>query len=183
MTIMQRLPATSREGFPSLPYLIDQARAFADLVQLWVEVTTGTDEASVARAKQIVADVEAAGGPLLAFHETCLQLHRRTQDCLNRAERAERPPSAGSFQWEHMIDQLRMVEDYPERAPSTSPQRPVTRGIYDREAGHRERREAAKIKIQQQLQARSREHEHEKRRKMPLAALRKGKNSRKETTE
>ncbi len=40
MTIMHRLPPTSREGFPSLPYLIDQARAFAELVQLWVDATT-----------------------------------------------------------------------------------------------------------------------------------------------
>lgn len=111
MTIMQRLPPTSREGFPSLPYLIDQARAFAELIQLWLEATTllsnGTEAGGSARSHaEVVAAIQASEGDLTAFHEICTSLHKRTQECLNRAERAERPNSALSFRWEELIDQL-----------------------------------------------------------------------------
>ena len=37
ITILGRLPGTSREGFPSLPYLIDQARECAGLVDVWLD--------------------------------------------------------------------------------------------------------------------------------------------------
>ena len=111
MTIMQRLPLTSREGFPSLPYLIDQARAYAELVQLWLEATTAMSAASetTASAKshaEMIAAIKASESDLLAFHEICTTLHKRTQECLNRAERAERPNSALSFRWDELLDQL-----------------------------------------------------------------------------
>lgn len=110
MTIMQRLPPTSREGFPSLPYLIDQARAFADLVQLWMEITSSTPQTESATASkthsEIIHAIQASEGDMLAFHETCTRLNQRTQECLSRAERAERPTSALSFRWEELIDQL-----------------------------------------------------------------------------
>ncbi|KAK3678895.1 GTPase activating factor [Recurvomyces mirabilis] len=111
MTIMQRLPPTSREGFPSLPYLIDQARAYADLVQLWLEYTSpgpGSD-ASTARNRRysdILSAINSAEGDLKAFHAICSSLNSRTQECLSRAERAERPASPLSFKWEELIDQL-----------------------------------------------------------------------------
>lgn len=111
MTIMQRLPPTSREGFPSLPYLVDQARAFAELVQLWLEATTAissaTETTSSAKSHaEVMAAIRASDGDLMAFHEICTRLHKRTQECLNRAERAERPNSALSFRWDELIDQL-----------------------------------------------------------------------------
>ncbi|KAK4916714.1 GTPase activating factor [Elasticomyces elasticus] len=111
MTIMQRLPPTSREGFPSLPYLIDQARSFADLVQLWLEVTSpvGSSDGMGSgnkRHSDIMHAIKHAEGDLLAFHAICKSLNSRTQECLNRAERAERPNSALSFRWEELINQL-----------------------------------------------------------------------------
>ena len=110
MTIMQRLPPTSREGFPSLPYLIDQARAFAELVQLWLEATTlftGSAEHGGPKSHaEVLAAIKASDGDLQAFHDICTTLHLRTQECLNRAERAERPNSALSFRWEELIGQL-----------------------------------------------------------------------------
>lgn len=110
MTIMQRLPPTSREGFPSLPYLIDQARAFADLVQLWMEITSPslhTDSATASKThSEIISAIQASEGDMVTFHETCTRLNQRTQECLSRAERAERPTSALSFHWEELIDQL-----------------------------------------------------------------------------
>lgn len=111
MTIMQRLPPTSREGFPSLPYLIDQARAFAELVQLWLEATTemsgGPETTATSKSHaEVMAAIRASEGDLMSFHEICTRLHKRTQECLNRAERAERPNSALSFRWDELIDQL-----------------------------------------------------------------------------
>lgn len=113
MTIMQRLPPTSREGFPSLPYLIDQARAHADLVQLWLEITSpGTSGDASAnttrRESDILHAIHASEGDLLAFHDICTSLNRRTQECLNRAERAERPNSMSSFRWDELIGQLQI---------------------------------------------------------------------------
>lgn len=131
ITIMQRLPPTSREGFPSLPYLIDQARAYAELVQLWLEATTAmsTISETTASAKshaEVMAAIKASEGDLMAFHDICASLHRRTQECLNRAERAERPNSSLSFRWEELIDQLQTnnsdtaegIDDLPTRTLS-----------------------------------------------------------------
>lgn len=111
MTIMQRLPPTSREGFPSLPYLIDQARAFAELVQLWLDATTDAASATASSTSakshaELIAALQASEGELMAFHQICSDLSRRTQECLSRAERAERPNSALSFRWDELIDQL-----------------------------------------------------------------------------
>ena len=114
MTIMQRLPPTSREGFPSLPYLIDQGRAFADLVALWVEALGDTADGGSggegARSREeMVAAVRESGGDLVAFHDICVRLHRRTRECLNRAERAEQPHSSVVFQWEDAIAQIQKM--------------------------------------------------------------------------
>ena len=72
--ILARLPSPSREGFPSLPYLIDHARNFAALVKLWLEATSkqtpppGTED------------------DLLHFNQLCIDLQRRTDECLRQAE-------------------------------------------------------------------------------------------------
>ncbi|KAK5168164.1 GTPase activating factor [Saxophila tyrrhenica] len=128
MTIMQRLPPTSREGFPSLPYLIDQARAFAELVQVWLEATTEETARSTASLKshaELMAAIKASEGELTAFHEICTKLSKRTQECLSRAERAERPNSALSFRWEELIDQLQPSNSLPDSGdefPMVTPQ-------------------------------------------------------------
>ncbi|KAK3112535.1 GTPase activating factor [Teratosphaeriaceae sp. CCFEE 6253] len=121
MTIMQRLPPTSREGFPSLPYLIDQARSFADLVQLWLEITSpianpdgmGSNNGNK-RHSDIMHAIKSGDGDLKAFHTLCVSLNTRTQECLNRAERAERPNSALSFRWEELINQLQSNSAHPD---------------------------------------------------------------------
>ena len=110
MTIMHRLPLTSREGFPSLPYLIDQARNFAELVQMWLETTSQYSEeheiSNGGRARTSLLSEIQQSPDLRSFHDVCSLLHARTQECLNRAERAERPNSALSFRWDELIDQL-----------------------------------------------------------------------------
>lgn len=95
LAILQRLPPTSREGFPSLPYLVDHARNFAALVDLWLENTKST-----------APSIETTDGDLLRFHQICVSLKERTSDCLNRAERAERPSSSLSVKWEELVEQL-----------------------------------------------------------------------------
>ena len=116
MTIMQRLPPSSREGFPSLPYLIDQARSFADLIHLWLEAVSALsnkDDSAALPGKthlDVLAAIEASEGDLTDFHRLCEELNTRTQECLNRAERAERPDSPHSFQWEDVISQLQKAQ-------------------------------------------------------------------------
>jgi hypothetical protein len=95
LAILQRLPPTSREGFPSLPYLIDHARNFAALVDLWLTNTRTT-----------AVNIQSTDGDLLRFHQICVALNERTSDCLNRAERAERPSSSLSVKWEELVEQL-----------------------------------------------------------------------------
>ncbi|KAF2748322.1 hypothetical protein M011DRAFT_457661 [Sporormia fimetaria CBS 119925] len=95
LAILQRLPPTSREGFPSLPYLVDHARNFAALVKLWLDNTESS-----------APNIQTGDGDLLHFHNICVSLRERTNDCLNRAERAERPNSSLEVKWEELIDQF-----------------------------------------------------------------------------
>ncbi|KAN0108543.1 RasGAP protein-like protein [Hyaloscypha variabilis] len=94
ITILARLPPTSREGFPSLPYLIDHARNFAALVKLWLEATTQYMEH------------EALEGELLEFNRLCINLQRRTDDCLTKAESGDRNIDTLSLQWEDIVENL-----------------------------------------------------------------------------
>jgi hypothetical protein len=103
ITILARLPQTSREGFPSLPYLIDHARNFASLVKLWLDGTS----------RYILP--HTLSGDLAEFNALCLSLQRRTDECLLKVE-GERPGGVEqlSLQWE--VE----VEDMAEGLESTS---------------------------------------------------------------
>ncbi|KAK1828179.1 hypothetical protein QBC39DRAFT_393380 [Podospora conica] len=72
ITVLGRLSPIAREGFPSLPYLVDHARNFAALVKLWVDTNA---------AKTATYD-----GDLLEFHTLCLALHQRAVDCFAHIE-------------------------------------------------------------------------------------------------
>lgn len=101
LAILTRLPPTSREGFPSLPYLVDHAKNFASLVNLWLDHASG------------LAQIQETDGDLLSFHHTCQNLRRRTEECLASAERAERPNSALSFRWEELVEGLENTSTQP----------------------------------------------------------------------
>ena len=94
ITILGRLPGTSREGFPSLPYLIDQAKECAALVDLWLDRPHSID------------------GPLpmneelQAFDDMCQALREKTKHCLSRAEQAERPSGVLEPKWEELVEQM-----------------------------------------------------------------------------
>jgi hypothetical protein len=95
LAILNRLPPTSREGFPSLPHLIDHARSFATLVSLWLE--------HVGEMAEVIEEQTE----LLKFHLECLKLRKRTEQCLASAERAERPGSQNETAWDDIVGQLK----------------------------------------------------------------------------
>ncbi|KAI9692723.1 MAG: hypothetical protein M1820_009428 [Bogoriella megaspora] len=99
LAILNRLPPTSREGFPSLPYLVDHARNYAALIQLWLSSQSKNRNG-----------ITAEDGDLLTFHGMCVELNGRTQQCLERAERAERPTSGSSLKWEELVESLETVQ-------------------------------------------------------------------------
>lgn len=93
ITILARLPPTSREGFPSLPYLIDHARNFAALVRLWLEATSHSFPSQVFE------------GDVAQFNQYCIDLQRRTDECLMKAE-GDRNADQLSLQWEDIVESL-----------------------------------------------------------------------------
>ncbi|KAJ5570534.1 uncharacterized protein N7459_009964 [Penicillium hispanicum] len=104
LQILSRLPATSREGFPSLPFLIDQGRSFANLIRVWLEVVP-----------ERLSELEEIDPFLGKFHELALNLQERTEDCLDEAELAERPSGNLEVKWEELVDSMeRAVTFYDE---------------------------------------------------------------------
>ncbi|KAB5577563.1 hypothetical protein GE09DRAFT_1168514 [Coniochaeta sp. 2T2.1] len=80
ITILGRLAPLSREGFPSLPYLIDHARNFAMLVKLW----TDANPAAASEVSDAVApggsSTRVFDGDLLDFHSLCTAIQRRADE-------------------------------------------------------------------------------------------------------
>lgn len=75
MQILSRLAPVAREGFPAVPFLVDHARNFAALVNLWAEAHPPS-----------ASDPQAFEGDLLEFHTKCLELHQRAMECFARIE-------------------------------------------------------------------------------------------------
>ncbi|KAK7991991.1 BUD2-GTPase-activating for Bud1p Rsr1p [Apiospora saccharicola] len=75
VTILGRLSPIAREGFPALPYLIDHPRNFSALVKLWLESHHPTE-----------AESNTFEGELAEFHELCVMLQKRSDECLNKIE-------------------------------------------------------------------------------------------------
>jgi hypothetical protein len=109
--ILGRLPPTSREGFPSLPFLIDHPRSFATLIRIWLEA-----------APERLHDLEVLEPSIKKFHEMALHLDRRTKECLSKAEQAERPSGDLEVKWEELVDSMeRSVTFYEESSKPTTP--------------------------------------------------------------
>lgn len=109
--ILARLPPTSREGFPSLPFLIDSAKSFATLISLWL--------------RQRPADVEARrqkDPALRRFHELCVEIQQRSKDCLSSAEPAERPSGGLEPQWKRLLEERERADTFYE----TTTSRPIS---------------------------------------------------------
>ncbi|KAL4811116.1 hypothetical protein BDV18DRAFT_128623 [Aspergillus unguis] len=113
--ILGRLPPPSREGFPSLPFLIDHARSFANLIRIWLE-----------HAPARLATLEELDPAIAKFHEIAVRLQQRTQECLSRAELAERPNGNLEIKWEELVDSLeRSVTFYEDSSPKPATPAPV----------------------------------------------------------
>lgn len=91
--VKPRLPPMSREGLPTLPFLLDSAKSMAALTDIWLDnapsniVETGVDEY------------------VRKFHRLCLALRQRTQDCMAMAEAAQEPNDALEGQWQRMLNE------------------------------------------------------------------------------
>lgn len=113
ITVLGRLPGTSREGFPSLPYLIDQARECAGLVELWLDTRNEVDGSFV------------WSDDLKNFDALCEKLRQRTREALTQAEQAERPSGTMVPKWEELVEQMeRRAKTRQQRSASTSPGTP-----------------------------------------------------------
>ncbi|RVD83765.1 uncharacterized protein DFL_005543 [Arthrobotrys flagrans] len=102
ITIQARLQQGSKEGFPSLPFLIDQPRAIGRLVQMWLK----WHELQEAKGGSINHPKVAGNTDVLKFHEICLHLKERMATCVERAENAERPSSSLSGRWEAVVESV-----------------------------------------------------------------------------
>ena len=94
ITILNRLPASSKEGFPSLPYLIDQARECAALVDVWLDARLEID-----------AGLEWSE-ELQTFDDLCEASREKARECLSRAEQAERPSGNLEPRWEELVESM-----------------------------------------------------------------------------
>ena len=112
--ILGRLPATSREGFPSLPYLIDSAKRFANLVSLWLRNCPAN-----------LAGEGEGDGSLRKFHDICLDIQRRTSECLQAAERAQKPLEEADSNLEQGTEEGRRFSGYFEKRSSKTMGSPI----------------------------------------------------------
>lgn len=117
--ILGRLPATSREGFPSLPFLIDHARCYANLIRVWLDIVPDR-----------IAEIEEADSTLAKFHELAHRLHERTEEVLDEAEQAERPNGTLEVKWEELVDSMeRAVTFYDETSSKPATPAPDSAGV------------------------------------------------------
>jgi len=114
ITILARLPQLSKEGFPSLPYLIDHPKNFAALVKLWLDNTS--------------PDANGFEGDLLEFHKLCTMLQRKTDDVFLKAEHHE-PYSDPLSHWDQVSSSLGGTgssdRTFTHGTPSPSPSPPI----------------------------------------------------------
>lgn len=94
ITILNRLPTSSKEGFPSLPYLIDQARECASLVDVWLDARVEIDTGLVWSEE------------LKLFDDLCEASRDKAKECLSRAEQAERPSGNLEPRWEELVESM-----------------------------------------------------------------------------
>lgn len=102
--IRGRLPPASREGLPSLPYLLDSSKLLSELTELW------TTHAPANFAEE--AGLEDA---VKEFHTLCTDLQSKTKECLSGAEQAEKPDGKLEPKWQQVLkdqqQKLRTVYD------------------------------------------------------------------------
>lgn len=98
VTIMNRLSPTAKEGFLSLPYLLDQSRNYAALVRAWADANPlvnapapppspgGLQAPRRAHFPHGIDEQLSPDGDLGAFNDVCASIQRRCDDALARIE-------------------------------------------------------------------------------------------------
>ena len=114
ITILGRLPGTSREGFPSLPYLIDQARECAGLIDVWLDARKQVDPST------------RMSDEMRRFDELCEGAREKSKQCLTRAEQAERPSGTLEPKWEELVEQMERKARFRTANGFSSPPTPTT---------------------------------------------------------
>ncbi|KAI9900799.1 hypothetical protein N3K66_005061 [Trichothecium roseum] len=111
VTILSRLGPTAREGFPSLPFLIDQARNYASLIKLWVD-TKPSDP-----SKRLTME-----GDLLIFNDFCVSLQQRADACLAKVESVRQSDleNAATDELADILEQASLVESLSYSYPGTA---------------------------------------------------------------
>jgi hypothetical protein len=102
--IKGRLPTASREGLPSLPFLLDTSKLLSELTELW---TT--------HAPTNLEEEPELDDTVKEFHRMCVSLQTRTKSCLSSAEHAERSEGKAEPKWQQVLKEqqhrLRTVYD------------------------------------------------------------------------
>lgn len=101
-SLHNRLPPISREGFPSLPYLIDGPKSYAGLVKLWVSSGAGerlvtADSATTKGQRSPKSSGLAAlpaGSDLIRFNALCQEIQEKVEYRVDIAQQAETPAEA-----------------------------------------------------------------------------------------
>ena len=92
MQIKSRLPSASREGLPSLPFLLDSSKLLSDLTELWM-----------AHAPANLAEEPELDQTVKEFHNICTELQARTKENLLGAEQAEKPDKKLEPKWQQVL--------------------------------------------------------------------------------
>jgi hypothetical protein len=108
--IRGRLPVASREGLPSLPYLLDTSKLLSALTELWT-----------AHAPSNFAEETDLDDALKDFHTMCADLQARTKELFSAAEQAEKPDGKLEPKWQQVIKEqqqkLKTIYDDRQTAP------------------------------------------------------------------
>lgn len=107
LTIYQKSPLTSREGFLSLPHLIDRAKNVGVLVDLWLDNVGGTTDNDSA----LPGNNNPMTSELARFHDLCLGLRQRSQMVYKSADRADRVPSPMAHKWVNIAERMEVVPE------------------------------------------------------------------------
>ncbi len=108
IAIFTRLPPASREGFPSLPYLLDTTRNYAALVNLWMDNYAASP---VVGSTTSVTPIKPLSGDLLRFHQACVEIRQRTKEVLERADMSESKGSGMSQKWMAIAERMETAPD------------------------------------------------------------------------
>ena len=116
MQIKNRLPPASREGLPSLPYLLDTSKLLSELTELWT-----------AHAPATLAEEAEVDDVVKQFHLMCTDLQKRSKECFSGAEQAEKPDGKLEPKWQQVLkeQQQKLRTVYDERimtSPNTDPE-------------------------------------------------------------